>query len=161
MHSLQRIAREGKKVELKARRVLVSELELLEYHEETRVARIFLLCGSGTYVRSVARDLGRVLGVGGALAFLLRTLSGPFGLAEAVTLEELWRDGLESHTLPSDFPFSHLPYVEPPEPLVQKGQRVNLPLRPDTLFRAPGGLLRASEQPEEAVVEALLPGVSV
>jgi tRNA pseudouridine55 synthase len=49
-------------------------------------------CSSGTYVRAIARDLGRALGVGGHLTRLRRTSVGPFSLDEAHTLDDLARD---------------------------------------------------------------------
>ncbi len=54
-----------------------------------------ITCGRGTYIRSIARDLGDKLGVGGTLSFLLRTSVGGFNLDTAMTIEELgviWRE---------------------------------------------------------------------
>ncbi len=83
--------RAGEQVELAARTVTVSRLEL---RASRRVGDLLDLdvevdCSSGTYVRALARDLGRALGTGGHLAALRRTRVGPFTLADAVTLEEL------------------------------------------------------------------------
>jgi tRNA pseudouridine55 synthase len=83
--------RAGEQVELAARTVTVSRLEL-------RAARplgdlldldVEVDCSSGTYVRALARDLGRALGTGGHLTALRRTRVGPFTLADALTLAEL------------------------------------------------------------------------
>lgn len=95
----------GEQVELAARSVTIACLELRETNLEKGRFKIYVRCGSGTYIRSLARDIGERLGVGGALAFLLRTHSGPFHLEQAVSLEELLRDGLEAHLLDCDFPF--------------------------------------------------------
>jgi tRNA pseudouridine55 synthase len=83
--------RAGEQVELAARTVTVSRLEL---RASRRVGDLLDLdvevdCSSGTYVRALARDLGRALGTGGHLTALRRTRVGPFTLADAVTLEEL------------------------------------------------------------------------
>ena len=66
-----------------------------------------VVCGRGTYVRSLCSDMGQLLGTGAAMSFLLRTASGSFLLEDAVTPEEL-HDHWEEHLLPIDFPLSHL-----------------------------------------------------
>jgi tRNA pseudouridine55 synthase len=84
--------RAGEQVELAARTVTVSRLELFGWSRPTPDlldADVELDCSSGTYVRALARDLGRALGTGGHLTALRRTRVGPFTLAGAVTLEEL------------------------------------------------------------------------
>lgn len=80
-------ARAGEAVELAARRVTVSVFELVAARETELDVRV--VASSGTYVRSLARDLGDALGVGGHLAALRRTRVGPFRLAQARTLEQL------------------------------------------------------------------------
>lgn len=84
--------RDGEDVDLPARRVTIHELlvyEVVEPSEGVLDVRISLRCSSGTYVRAIARDLGRELGVGGHLSVLRRTSVGPFDLSVAETLEEL------------------------------------------------------------------------
>jgi tRNA pseudouridine55 synthase len=83
--------REGEQVELAARRVTVSRLDVLAIRRagETVDVDVDLECSSGTYVRAIARDLGAALGVGGHLTALRRTTVGGFTLAEASTLEDL------------------------------------------------------------------------
>jgi len=87
--------RAGEQVELAARRVTVSRLDLLgsvRPHGELVDLDVAVECSTGTYIRAIARDLGRALGVGGHLTALRRTAVGGFTLAEAVPLDEL-RDG--------------------------------------------------------------------
>jgi tRNA pseudouridine55 synthase len=79
--------RAGEDVELAARRVTVSRFELVERRGDDLDVRV--TCTSGTYVRALARDLGRSLGVGAHLTALRRTRVGPFDLAHARTLEQL------------------------------------------------------------------------
>jgi tRNA pseudouridine55 synthase len=79
--------RAGEDVELKARRVTVSELVLLDRRGDELDVRV--TCSSGTYVRALARDLGGALGVGAHLTALRRTRVGPFDLARARTLDQL------------------------------------------------------------------------
>lgn len=82
------LAREGKDVELKARRVHVARLDVLEVRPagECLDVDIDVECSSGTYIRAIARDLGESLGVGGHLTSLRRTRVGGFGITDAVTL---------------------------------------------------------------------------
>jgi tRNA pseudouridine55 synthase len=79
------LARRGEAVEPPVRRVTIHELALLEWRPPR--ATIELLCSKGTYVRSLAHDLGRALGCGAHLSALRRLASGAFELADAVGLE--------------------------------------------------------------------------
>ena len=82
------LARDGEAVELEPRLVSVYELEI----EETispELTRLICACGKGTYVRSIARDLGRALGCYGHIAALRRTSVGPFDEENAISLEKL------------------------------------------------------------------------
>jgi tRNA pseudouridine55 synthase len=88
-----RRARRGEEVVLEPRKVTIHRLELMEY--EPPYALLEVDCSSGTYLRSIAHDLGRALGVGGHLWELCRTKSGPFTLAQAVKLDELEALGRE------------------------------------------------------------------
>lgn len=81
--------RAGEAVELPARRVTIRELIVVSTSLDVGDVQIEVHCSSGTYVRAIARDLGRVLGVGGHLTALRRTAVGPFALDSARTLEEL------------------------------------------------------------------------
>jgi tRNA pseudouridine55 synthase len=83
--------RAGESVELAARRVTVSRLDLLAVRLAERFVDldVDVACSSGTYVRALARDLGAGLGVGGHLTALRRTEVGVFTLADAVTLDDL------------------------------------------------------------------------
>ncbi len=80
-------ARRGERVELEARPVTVHEIELLDV--DLPFVRFFTRCSSGTYVRSLARDLGEALGVGAHLTELRRTAIGGFGVDAAVTVADL------------------------------------------------------------------------
>lgn len=84
--------RSGEEVELKARRVTVSRFDLLaDRRPEPDLLDLDVIvdCSSGTYVRALARDLGRALGTGGHLTALRRTRVGPFTLDGARTLDDL------------------------------------------------------------------------
>jgi len=84
---LYRYAREGQEIAREARPVKVYWLRLLRF--EPPDVEIELSCGRGAYVRSLAHDLGELLGCGGYLERLIRTSSGPFTLAGAVTPDAL------------------------------------------------------------------------
>lgn len=90
------LARAGKDVALKPVRITVHRWELLSADEDAdgRVvsAELRITCGGGTYVRSLARDLARALGSAAHLSALRRVSTGPFHVADAVSLQDL-RDG--------------------------------------------------------------------
>jgi tRNA pseudouridine55 synthase len=81
------LARAGKNVERAPRRVRIDALALLDWQPPTAVVDV--VCGSGTYIRSLARDLGEHLGCGAHLAALTRTAVGAFRLEDAVRLDDL------------------------------------------------------------------------
>jgi tRNA pseudouridine55 synthase len=81
------LAREGTPVELPPRPVVVHKLEILAYDWPLLTLRVE--CGKGTYIRSIARDLGRALNVGGMLRGLRRTRSGTFTVDRAKRLDQL------------------------------------------------------------------------
>jgi tRNA pseudouridine55 synthase len=76
------LARAGREVTLKARPVTITRVELLDY--EWPHAGLEIDCGSGTYIRSIARDLGQALGCGGLIEVLTRTRIGPFTIEDAI-----------------------------------------------------------------------------
>ena len=81
-------AREGDSVELAARPLYVDELSLVDRPDRDHVT-LDMVCGKGGYVRAVARDLGEALGCHGHVTSLRRLWSGPFDVADAVTLAEI------------------------------------------------------------------------
>ena len=90
--------RAGEDVELAARRVTVHEIAVHEVRdlraaEDVVDVEVDVHCTSGTYVRAIARDVGRALGVGGHLVALRRTSVGPFGLEHAERLDALEEPG--------------------------------------------------------------------
>ena len=84
---LYELAREGKTIERKARRVRIYELEILE--EALPRVRLRVRCSKGTYIRTLCDDIGADLGCYGCMEALLRTRVGPFALEEACRLEEV------------------------------------------------------------------------
>lgn len=84
---LYKLAREGIQIEIKPRNITIYNLDLLEYTEDTITIKV--RSSKGTYIRSLAMDIGNKLNCGGHLTALQRTKSGPFSLGESYTLEEL------------------------------------------------------------------------
>lgn len=79
-------ARKGNEVEIKAKPLKIDEIELLEYSQDHLKLRI--VCSKGTYIRALARDLGKALGSGAHLTALRRTRVGEYGLKEMLTLPQ-------------------------------------------------------------------------
>ena len=86
---LYEYARAGEQVEVKTRKVCISELKLLEYNQETRTLELYIACSKGTYIRSIANDLGEKLGCFGHLIKLVRVQAGDFVVEDAIKLENL------------------------------------------------------------------------
>lgn len=78
------LARRGDEVSLPPRRVRIDRIDVREYRWPD--LELDVVCGKGTYIRSIARDLGRVLGVGGYVTVLRRLRVGPFTVEDAVPL---------------------------------------------------------------------------
>jgi tRNA pseudouridine55 synthase len=149
------LARAGEALDLDPRRVNIESLQL-EKHElgsSTFVVR----CGKGTYVRSIARDLGRVLGCLGHVTYLRRLAVGPFTEADAISLEKLAEvcerplreNSLAGLLRPIETVLDGIPalaVMEPEAKRLQQGQRVPI--------ENMGVLLPASESLAEA--EAVL-----
>lgn len=131
------LARKGKEVERKPRNITIFELELLEQVSETD----YLLrcrCSKGTYIRTLCHDIGQLLGCGGAMYSLRRTMAAGFTLDQAVTLEEVQARG-EALLLPTDSLFAEHPVLRLPagtaERRVRCGNPVSLPGTRDGVYR--------------------------
>ena len=105
---LYELARQGKTVERKARKIEILELELLDGSDADW--RIRVHCSKGTYVRTLCHDIGQALGCGGCMSALRRTMAGCYGLDRAVTMDEIIAmEDPESRLLPVDSMFDRLP----------------------------------------------------
>ena len=83
------LVRQGKEVEIPARQVEISKLEVIAISRNEFIdIDIDVTCSAGTYIRSIARDLGAALEVGGHLISLRRTLVSPFDLSDCSSIEE-------------------------------------------------------------------------
>jgi tRNA pseudouridine55 synthase len=145
------LARQGTPAELAARAVNIKRLDLVEWDDADPARPTAVLeveCGAGTYIRSLARDLGERLGCGAYLGALTRTASGPFTIAAAHSLDEI-RAAAEAgpaalaalllpiHAGLESIPGALLDEVE--VAAVSKGQQVKPAVRPEI---EPGGRVR-------------------
>ena len=82
------LARKGANVELAAKPVRIDEIELTNFDAEKKLISIRVVCGKGTYIRSLARDIGEALGSGAYLTSLCRTRVGDVRIEDCLTFEE-------------------------------------------------------------------------
>lgn len=138
---LYELARKGIEVERKARRITIYHLELVAFRPGERAeADVVVTCSKGTYIRSLAEDLGRVLGLGGHVSALRRTHAGPFDLSQAVTLPALEAlkqeeavEAMDALLLPVELALPQLPMVSLGESagyFLLQGQAVQVPKAP-------------------------------
>jgi tRNA pseudouridine55 synthase len=104
------LARKGKPVDLKPRPITVHRLEIKSYCYPEVVLEIE--CGSGTYVRSLGRDLAESLGTAAVMSALSRTAIGCFHLVEAIDPASLTAENLSSHVVPPLHAVKYLPQVD-------------------------------------------------
>ncbi|HET6146245.1 MAG TPA: tRNA pseudouridine(55) synthase TruB [Polyangia bacterium] len=168
-------ARAGEEVDPAARTVVIHDLSVVDWTgPDTLVLRV--RCSKGTYIRSLAFDLGRAVGAGAHLAALCRTRSGPFHLADACTLAEIERAPLVGLSQA----LGHLPVLHADSAAVlqlRQGQRVAraalqppqrgepLPAEPSNtrfqVVRADGTLVAVADVDSSAGVDARLRTVRV
>jgi tRNA pseudouridine55 synthase len=107
-------SRAGETVELEPRPIEIFQLQILTWSPPRLTLAIE--CSKGTYIRSLAYDLGEKLGCGGYLTSLIRTRSGPFSLSESITLEQLaeavTQGTVEKHLFPPDTALQHYPALK-------------------------------------------------
>ncbi|MCB1551349.1 MAG: tRNA pseudouridine(55) synthase TruB, partial [Alphaproteobacteria bacterium] len=150
------LARAGEAVELKPRPVEIYEFHLIESTKDTATFRC--ICGKGTYVRSLARDLAEQLGTKAYISRLIRESVGPFALNNAISLdffrETSDKATLESNVLPVEAVLDDVPVV----PLtvqeamrVRNGNKITFVARPDV-----ERLVKAGLSPKARMLELAL-----
>jgi tRNA pseudouridine55 synthase len=126
------LARAGTPIAVPARSVQVHSLEVLDWRSgEFPELELAIVCGAGTYIRSIARDLGAALQVGGTLAALVRTHSSGFDLADSLTFEQLEAQvqAGEFQPMAPEIALAHLESIALPKDAAQRwcqGQRVRV-----------------------------------
>lgn len=138
-----RLARKGRAPVIAARPVHVARLEVTAW-EWPRLA-LDIECSSGTFVRALGRDLAIAVGTRAVMASLARTRVGPFGLADAVSLESLTPDAVARFVRPPLDALPHLPRVVLAGPLLDRAVRGGLLADADlpAIASAPGGAVIA------------------
>lgn len=149
---LYKLAREGKTVEREPRAITVYSIELTDFDPQSKELEIEVDCSKGTYIRTIADDLGQIIGCGAHIIALRRLKAGAFTLADSQSLEELeaakQADGfnaIDAMLMPMDKAIDTLPAVHLPAYTAQflkQGQavQVNKP--------SADGLLRLYEDEE-------------
>lgn len=126
------LARAGQTVERQPRRITIYALEILEY--ALPEVTLTVTCSAGTYIRSLAYDLGEVLGVGGHLTALSRTQSGIFKLEDAVLLAALTPENWQSFLITPRVAFADRASLQlTPEQIIAIQQGRAIPAEDDTL----------------------------
>ncbi len=104
------LARRGEAVSLAARRVTIHRLEVISYRYPELVLDV--TCSSGTYIRSLGRDIGESMGSAAVMSGLRRTEIGPFVLEKACSVRDLSLQTIESYLLPASMAVEHFPRIE-------------------------------------------------
>ena len=152
---LYKLARKGQTVERQPRRVEIRSLELLARRGDLLDVRV--RCSKGTYIRTLAEDIGAALGTGAHLAALRRTGSGRFRIDDAVTLEALE----QRHVLPLEALLADLPRAEldaAAEARLRNGQPLKISdVREGlcALYRVGGGVIGLGYAAPEGVLKVL------
>lgn len=128
---LYEYARKGEDVEIKPREVEIFKLEIVDFDEENQTVDLHIECSKGTYIRSIANDLGNVLGCYGHLIKLVRTKAGKFELANSFKLDEL--ESKENVSNNMIYPLEYLDYPkyslnENEKQKVSNGMSINIDL---------------------------------
>lgn len=108
---LYKLAREGKTVELEPRKIKVFEIKLLEGLDSENLFKIEVHVSKGTYIRSLARDIGEYLGTGATLCELERIFVSGFSIDDTVKLEELDSENISEYLKSEEFAVAHLPEI--------------------------------------------------
>jgi tRNA pseudouridine55 synthase len=132
--ALYEYARAGLDVERKPRQVTIHRIDIVQWHDRTLV--IDVVCSKGTYIRTLAEDIGQALGCGAHLSALRRTSSGPIQIDGAITLEAL-------EAMPDD---DRLARLLPPDTLLADWPSLRLDAGEAGRFLS--GLRRRVEQPD-------------
>lgn len=105
---LYEYARKGEEVEIKPRSVVINELRVVGFDYENQQLELYVDCSKGTYIRSIANDLGEILRVYGHLIKLVRVKAGSFTLENSIKLEKL--DSKETVRKNLIYPLEYLDY---------------------------------------------------
>ncbi len=105
---LYKLAREGKTVEISPREIEIFEINMLSSLNEDNVFKIEVLASKGTYIRSLARDIGEKLGCKATLFSLRRTKAGAFCIENCIPLDDINSENIENYLVSEEAVVSHL-----------------------------------------------------
>lgn len=149
---LYELARQGKIVERKPRKVTIYKLDIVNFTEQMQMpeATLKITCSKGTYIRTLCKDIGEHMEVPSVMAKLVRTASGPFTIDHCFTLEQIekWQrsDVLQDKIVPIDQALQHFPAYTVPaddEKHALNGRKLPCSLPADTFSRV---MIRAYTQ---------------
>lgn len=148
---LYEYARNGENVEIKSRKVNIHKLELVDFDEKKQTIELKIECSKGTYIRSIAHDLGEALGCWGHLIKLVRIKAGKFELGEAIKLDSLeTKEQVEKNLI---YPLGYLEYPkyelnESEKEKVSHGMAIKTDVEKGTVILTQNGKLIAVAQVE-------------
>ena len=143
---LYEYARKGEEVKIEPRRVNIYKLEIVNFNEEKQTLALHIECSKGTYIRSIANDLGEALGCYGHLIKLVRIKAGKFGISEAIRLDTLEvKEQVEENLI---YPLEYLDYPkyelnESEKEKVSHGMGININLEDGITLLTSNGELSA------------------
>jgi tRNA pseudouridine55 synthase len=144
---LYKLARAGIEVDVPARDVTIHALEILEM--DLPNVRLRVACSSGTYIRSLAHDLGEALGCGGHVIVLRRTFVGDFAVTDAVPLDALTTQNWDEYVMAGDTAVAYLPRLDL---TVEQTEGLKNGQRPPRLAGQPAApLLRAYDPAQQFI----------
>ncbi len=141
------LARAGVAIDVPVRQVEILGIKILDWRpQEFPELDVEIACGAGTYIRSIARDLGEILGTGGTLAALKRTRSAGFSLDDSITLPDLETQLDSWQPIAPQIALRHLPELLLPPDLAKRwtqGQKIPLP---EPITNLAGEFVRIAEE---------------
>ncbi len=156
---LYELAREGKVIEREARRITIFEINLLNTTNDTLTLDV--VCSKGTYIRSLAEDIGNELGCGGTVVQLRRTQAGIFKIENALMIEQLQEmdiDQLTNQLISVDKPLDNIPAIllsDAQTVMIRQGQQLQLDKKIESVL---GQVRMYNEQTFLGLGEILLDG---
>jgi tRNA pseudouridine55 synthase len=133
-----KLARRGEAVELTPRSVDIYRYAVIAFDDESQVLTAEIECGSGTYVRSLGRDLAKRLGTSAVMTSLRRTAIGPFHIDDALPVCKLSLDLIERCLLPASSAVSRLPKLTLDDPQLDDIRHGRFLPKPSALSLDPG-----------------------
>jgi tRNA pseudouridine55 synthase len=147
---LYELAREGKEIERKSRKVTIEDIEILDMDLKAKhpLVRFRVKCSKGTYIRTLCVDIGKALGFPAVMKQLIRTSTGNIAIDQCLSFEQIERyqaEGtLENYLIPMDAAISHIPAIALSAVQAEQAlQGKQIMLQPAALHKGSNALFRA------------------